>query len=672
MSVMALGFAVSFSSCKKDELKTRFEVNENEVTVAAAGGAAQVAYSLENPIDGVQIIVEPESGVSWINNIDLTTAGVIKFNVDANSEKDARQAQVNVKYDKFSDSFVVKQSGTDDNPDGEASFVIDVPADKVTETSVFFSVTPSDKEMTYITMLVEKSYFDEFATPEEYIQDDIQYFQDYADMYQMSLEEYLSGYVLNKGDVPLSEVPDCTPNTDYIVYAYGLSAQAEVLTDFFYEQVRTKAVEKIDMTFELDYAVDGPVVTASVKPSDDENWYIFNVIEKSQYTDNDALVSSFQTAISQELAFAEMLGMSKEDYIKEIGAQGSKDFQLTLSATTDYIGFAIAINFSGLLISDPSTKEFTTGDVEPSDNIIDVKITNVGARTADVNITTTNDDPYVFGTDMAANWEGMSNEEILNELIANYSLDNMVHSGDYSVTLENYQPNTEYVTFTFGYVAGVATTELIKVEFKTLEAQASDVEFRLLHDKYFDGKEVAEAYPEQFGDAAEYAIMPTTVQLTPADKAVSCYYSILLGDVTDIQEYPDADIEAYLMQQGYQDENGYFTYFYMPFDTEATIVGFAIDNEGNYGPISREVVNLAKSGISPMSDFPEPDFAPAFMPKPLDFIRPSRPQNVMNIDVAQFGKATEKAVEFHGLKVDVSKVRTEKVMNNGRRLMPVR
>lgn len=657
MSVMALGLVASLSSCKDDKKPepkpdpAEFAVVEDEVAVPFEGGAAQVTYTLENPVEGG--VIAFQSDAVWVNTEDLSTDGVIKFNVDPNEEKAERTAKVTVTYGELSDSFVVKQA-----PYVEpAPFEIIIPEEKITTTAVSFQVIPLDKEMTYISMLVDKALFDQFATPEEYIQDDIAYFTQYADMYGMTLEDFLSEYALMKGDSELSEVTGLSPETDYIVYAYGMTAQAEVLTEFCYEQVKTKAPEKVDISFQIECEVDGPMVNAEVTPSVNNQKYVFDAVAKADYTTDAELKSAYQSYLSEMAAMYEMFGMSAEDFVNEISNTGKATISLELSASTAYIGFAVAIDNTAILVSDLTIKEFTTGEVEPSDNKITVEITNVTARTADLKITTTNNDPYVFGTDMKANWEGMSDEEILNELITNYNLDQLVHSGNYETKMSGYNPNTEYISFTFGYLAGTATTDLIRVEFKTKEAEQSDVTFKLLHDKYFNGDEVEAEYPSDFYGATGYAVLPVTVEALPVDKVSDYVYHILEGDITDISEYSDDEIVQFLLQQGI---NSPSTYFYLTFDSTSTIVGFAIDNDGNYGPVSRELLTLPKDGVSPIDEFPAPSAAAApaslsarFTLKSLPVISVEDLQPVKNDGAIRFmnkmdiqpGKKTEKKID---------------------------
>lgn len=651
MSVMALGLVASISSCKDDKKPepkpdpAEFAVVEDEVSVPFEGGAAQVTYTLENPVEGG--VIAFQSDAVWVNTEDLSTDGVIKFNVDPNEEKAERTAKVTVTYGELSDSFVVKQAPYEE----PAPFELIIPEEKITTTAVSFQVIPLDKEMTYISMLAEKALFDQFATPEEYIQDDIAYFTQYADMYGMTLEDFLSEYALMKGDSELSEVTGLSPETDYIVYAYGMTAKAEVLTEFCYEQVKTKAPEKVDISFQIECKVDGPMVDAEVTPSVNNQKYVFDAIAKADYTTDAELKSAYQSYLSEMAAMYEMFGMSAEDFVNEISNTGKTTISLELDASTTYIGFAAAIDNAAILVSDLTTKEFTTGEVEPSDNKIDVKISNVQARIASIEVTTTNNDPYslsVFESEIVA---GLNDDEIVSFIIENNAV--QVFNGDFSSDITGLSPNTEYSAFAFGYVAGTATTDMVRADFKTQEAAPADVTFSVAYDKYFDGDEVAENYPD-WEDAVSLAVLPVTAQATPKENVSGYYYAVYQGDLTSSEEYSDETIIQALLKQGVTRES---IYFLLPFDETLTILGVAMDVNGNYSPVYREVINLSKDGVSPIDEFPAPaSAAPAsrsakFTPShttPIEDLQPVKNDGAirfMNKMDIQPGKKTEKKID---------------------------
>lgn len=668
MPIMALILVTSLVGCK-DEVKpepepnpdpAEFAVVEEEVAVPFEGGAAQVTYTLENPVEGLTLAFQPEA--DWVNTEDLSADGVIKFNVDPNEEEAERTAKVTVTYGEISDSFVVKQA-----PYVEpAAFEIIVPEDKVTTSTISFQVIPFDKEMTYMAAIIEKATFDQSATPEDYIQGEIEYYMWYAGQYGYTLEEYLSE-ALYTGDTELLEVSKLSPQTEYIVYAYGLTPQADVLTDLYYEFVTSKAPEHIDMSFDINYDINGPMVDAEVIPSIGNQKYVFNTIKKSDYTNDNELKDYYQQLLLEQAETYELFGLSVEEFVSQISKTGNETISLELLSEIEYVGFAVAIDNSAFLVSDLTSKEFKTGELAMSDNQITVEITNVGSRAADLKITTTNNDPYVFYTEPSANWEGKTNEEILEELINTYSFGHKVRNGDYEAKITGFQPNTEYASFTFGYQAQTATTELVRVDFTTKEAQLADVTFKVIHDKYFDGDEVKAKYPDIFKDAGGCGVLPVTAEALPEDKVMEFKYHVYKGDMTDVSKKPDDKIIGDLIFIGIEEPSSYCI---MTYGEVYTIVGFATDYEGNYGPVYRELITLTKDGVSPIDEFPSPSSSTLSALYATEFVPKTLPEISIE-DLKPIVKEKENGIRFYvGFEVQPGKV-TEKKINN-RRYLPVR
>ena len=84
---------------------------------------------------------------------------------------------------------------------------------------------------------------------------------------------------------------------------------------------------------------------------------------------------------------------------------------MSLDAETDYVALACSVNPEGLINSEISSEEFTTGEVDPSDNIITLQISDINVNSAYLKSTVTNDDQYVIVLDKAEAWKGLSAEE---------------------------------------------------------------------------------------------------------------------------------------------------------------------------------------------------------------------------------------------------------------------
>ena len=92
-----------------------------------------------------------------------------------------------------------------------ADFLLEVS--DVTSTSCHFSVKPSDKEMSYVVMLVEKSEFDAFEDEYAYQDNDLEWCNTKALEEGKSLKEWLEGF-LHKGDFEADEA-GLMPESEY-------------------------------------------------------------------------------------------------------------------------------------------------------------------------------------------------------------------------------------------------------------------------------------------------------------------------------------------------------------------------------------------------------------------------------------------------------------------------
>ena len=101
-------------SCEDEKIQQpEFVLETPEISISAEGGNYEILYSIKNPSEDGKVL--PETACQWISELDASLG-------------------------------------------------------------LEFSIFPADKEMTYIGMLNEKSYIDQFATDEEYFADDMSFF----------------------------------------------------------------------------------------------------------------------------------------------------------------------------------------------------------------------------------------------------------------------------------------------------------------------------------------------------------------------------------------------------------------------------------------------------------------------------------------------------------------
>lgn len=470
VSFLALGISLFVSSCEKPEEKSdpKLILKADKIEVEAAGGNASIEYTLENPVAGMEIV--PEYSAEWLSDFNTSETGRISFSVASNSNPDSREADVLFKYGKLSASLKVLQKGLENKPDPDAQIVLEIT--QIDVQHIVYNAIPKDKEQTYIAMVVEQSYMDQFKSDEEYFEDDLKFFNMSAEMRGMSLEEFLQE-ALYVGDMRDLKIENLKPERNYCLYAYGINTKGEMTTDKI-DKVKftTKPVEKVDITFDIQCEVDGPELTMTVKPSDKEQGYYFDAISKENLAESGVGIDDLvQKVIDEQISFGLIFGQTIEDILAEMLSYGDASHsEFALMAETDYIAFALAVNERGLVCSDTGEKEFRTGSVDPSDNQITLSLSNAGIDAVDYSITTTNDDSYVFVIDYADNWRGMSDDEVLKKLLSEYDLSYNVRSGNEEGTIDQLDPDTEYYAWVFGYYAGVATTAISSDSFKTLEA----------------------------------------------------------------------------------------------------------------------------------------------------------------------------------------------------------
>lgn len=82
--------------------------------VEATGGSAEVAYSVENPVEGVSVVASVEESVDWISAFDYSVEGKVSFTVAENTLTEAREAVVTVAYEGAESKTVsVKQAAAE-------------------------------------------------------------------------------------------------------------------------------------------------------------------------------------------------------------------------------------------------------------------------------------------------------------------------------------------------------------------------------------------------------------------------------------------------------------------------------------------------------------------------------------------------------------------------------
>jgi len=348
------------------------------------------------------------------------------------------------------------------DPVDKPDFVIEVK--NITDTSVEFTITPEDEEMTYIAMMTTKEYFDEFEDDDAYIMDDLMWLDDAASDAGVELSEYLEG-VLKKGAI--SDTQDMLdPETEYIVYAFGLSNNGIVTTSLYKQTFTTLSTELTELNFEIEVTDIGyDTATITVTPDNDKAFYFVNVFSLEDYQNYGGDESAFATHINKLRNYYYGLGATADQMVANLGYVGAKSLSVEdLRAGTKYMAYAIGIDERFVANSVATVVEFETVAAQTSDLTFEVELTNIEYDHIEGSVTpSNNDDTYICSVQYASALEWSESEEdfvesIVDDITAWGNIEDSLRKGVMSLDgISGLQSETDYIIVCFGY-DGAPTT----------------------------------------------------------------------------------------------------------------------------------------------------------------------------------------------------------------------
>lgn len=465
LSVTAALALLAFQGCKeKETLITQFKLQQETVEIPAEGGEVSISYTVTNPVSDATIEAVPDD--TWLHDFDYSEDGVIRFTADENpTVGQTRSTKVTVSY---ADG-LIETEFTAIQGEGLEKAPFDVAIDTVGMDFVTATITPLDPEMTWHAITYEKEVYEErFDTYDDVVADFLSAYQFIASMVMMDFESFMMTHILTTGTQTMT-FDQLRLDVDQYIFVVGLDSAGNRLTDGVLEPFRTLGVDKEDITFDISVDVNGPYATLHTVPSDNSLGYYTDIQEKSESGDEFDLQGWVHTLIWR----GEVMGKTREQVVDELSSYGEVTKEYYLNANTEYYAFAATLNEEGIVNSDVEIIEFTTGDILMSDNTFEITITETGADYVHYTITPSNNDSYTYAVSPVADWEGLTDEEYVEDYIYynSLALDMKARQG----ILENGEDirlaaNTEYYLFVFGYEQLTMTTDVTKVKFKTTGA----------------------------------------------------------------------------------------------------------------------------------------------------------------------------------------------------------
>lgn len=479
----------------------------------------------------------------------------------------------------------------DDEPTAPA---FDLSVRNITRTSASITIKPQDKQMSYISFVAKQEFLDEngLDTDEALFDSDMEYIANYISDYGGDLSDFLL-----TGDLIDWAYTDVTGSTDYVVYVYGIDPLTEErLTDICYCEFRSPDLEMVEASFGVEAKAYGPIVELTITPEGYHGPYYFTLIEASALEPEASLFDVCHDYFAEVVSYYQTVCYyTLDDVLQSVCSRGTGRFRLEdLKPETDYIVCAYAVNDQAEVCSEPSTAEVTTGTVVASDNEIAIVVSNITATSARITVKPSNEDTYAAGVVKSSAIEGMTDEQIMEYLTASNP---STITGPFWQELQ-LESQTEYTVYAFGYLAGTVTTELFRNDFKTLVAEEGTATFRLEY-AYYDVAEVAALYPEweQYHESGyEVMFIATAISDSP-----EYYYTI--NDPSIFEGASDDYVRNWLLNFGI---SGKRMIFFTWYDFKKLACGFAVDDNGNRGPLWKDEIPFSKDGASDMGSFVNP------------------------------------------------------------------
>lgn len=554
--LMATLLTLGFAACEKEPATTNdktpvIKVETTEITLDSHGESIEVGYTLENVDADKRKAVEIENLSDWLT-VDAND-DVITFTADKNATTTGRVINIIIKYEGAENVEITVKQPNIEIPRENLS--LDIEITEVGPTSITFNVEASHPDMTWIPMVTYKEYWDNKVSDEEVFISDMAYFEYLAENYSITLEEFLTDMV-GMGSQENIEISGLTPETEFVVYVYGLTIDGERTTDIVAREATTEKPYEGDITFTFDIKEEDYIMEFVVTPSHKGvNFYHgiateaeINAWKQSAGSDNlrDAIQQGDIEAGIETYMYYEFIESRKDYFDMNNSIDTVDDGWEQVKAGTKYILYAAKWDEECNLMGEVSFAEYTTPAAVMSENKLSVEIREVNQSQVTVAVKTTNNDPYVVIPMTSEDIAGMSDAEIYNLLMTKYDylVSEYIATGDSMRTFSRMRPETDYTILAFGSTAGTQTTEMIKVEVTTTASgDPKDCTFMF---NVVPGSDTAwlEIDPSDKGHFYNWMIYPADFTAEEAKAYIT----------TMIKNYYDGDIPAFSsweLTQGY-------------------------------------------------------------------------------------------------------------------------
>ena len=482
-------------------------------------------------------------------------------------------------------------------------------------TRFIVDIRPEDKEMEYVVLFAEKKHLtmNNIDTREELLERDRQYIEELARKSELSVEEFLSdiGW-LAKGDMVGYGAVDLYPDTEYVVYCYGVSIEGdsfEAMTPVNYAVMRTTTPELIDVKFNIEGSAGSNVATININPTDYNGLYYSYIVDESdRYFVHEGMeVTNEHIEHYRNRAYDEFNELINIQGL-HAGAfchNGAVTLKERLQANTKYqvVLFAVSDEPTPLLCSKPAIYNFATSDSAMSDLKIDIKVTDITPYTAQLTLTPSNNND-TYACVLLSRGQVPSYEDEYDQMVAIIN-DYMpsTFTGSWSEQLMPLMPNSEYSVLAFGIDEEMPTTKLFRYDFTSASAAEGKIKIESINLlKLFDAQEIIAldaSYAYKLGECECVAIVEAKTS-APTDKIYYWWYE----EWMKVEYSDEAFLEDLLLYDYTPSPTLMDMYYSMSSDDAFFFAGIAEDEEGNMSPLYfGEAFTLSTDDCSPAEEF---------------------------------------------------------------------
>lgn len=475
--LMALIAIIGIVACQKEPAATPnavISIEQSDYTVDCRGERVEVSYQIANPISGESLTATTEA--EWIDV--AIEADKLMFDISGNYDDAERTAEVTLKY-KSAEDVVISFSQNRITTQGDAP--IEVELVRYDATTITISVITADPTTTWVPMVTYKESWDYYkGNQNDIFQSDLEYFQYLAEINDITLADFLST-IVGTGSEENIRITQLTPDTDFVVYVYGISLEGERTTDIIDIHVKTEPPHEGDITFEFSVKEEDFVLEYTVTPSHTGVDYYCGIMaqEELNYWKETLGTENLKTILQKGSIDSTIALLQQWGYITDRTEFFSiynlsdilEDGWFECKADTKYYIMAAKWNNNCDIIGEVGYYEHQSAHLDPSSNVLTLELKNLTQSSVDVKTTTTTQDPYVVLPLRSEVVAGLSDDELFELIISEYDyvISSYTYQGNSTNTYGGMRPDSDYTIVAFGYKAGTLTTSQIwRKEFHTL------------------------------------------------------------------------------------------------------------------------------------------------------------------------------------------------------------